>query len=319
MRQWWPVVVAAVVVLSAGTTPLAAAVDGGSPPGPAQTNATPASNASSPFATQGDLIGQRLSAEAFEIRLQNAPTATARARIVADEVDRVEAQLTLLRQRFETVRAARQSGSVEDDQYESRTGQLLDAAQTLDARVDRIQTAVNQTDESALSEAGVTRERTDTLRSRTDQLRTALESGAGPGGIDREFYRQVRLVADQYNQEFADEDLGVLGTYLSNERVNVQIMQSDGTAEVISFRMTGATRVRDLRAGGHENATIQARLDEATARQVVNSDAPLDAANQAFLSGEIVVRGLTPYNRIKWRLTNTLVDAARALSEAVGV
>jgi hypothetical protein len=302
-----------IVVLSAGTGPLVVPAERGTQPGAAQTNATPASNAPNPLTAQGDLIGQRLDSETFGIRLENATTPAERAQIIAGETIRAETRLTRLQQRFETVQSARQSGSTGPDTYETRTTLLLDGTRALDARVSRIQTAANQTNESELSQAGVSRERINRLESRTDQLRQTVEADAGPGGLDRGFYRQVRLVTDQYNEAFADEDLGVLGTYLRNERVNVQIVRADGAVEVVSFRMTDETQVRDLRAGAHENATVQARMDEATARRIVNSDTPVDAANRAFLSGEIDVQGLTSYNRIKWLLTNTLADAARTL------
>lgn len=277
------------------------------------TDASPGTDASGTIGSQGATIGTEIRLGSFETRFSNADSPSARAQVIAGELDRTERQVRTLESRLETLTTQRERDTIDQGTYESRSLRISSSARTQAAVLDRIQRRATDVDATALERAEVTTERIERLRSRTEELVAAGGEGA-TSRLEPEFYRQVRTVATGYNEDVASQDLGVLGAYLDNERVNLHVVRTDGETEVVSFRTTADTRVRELRAGPHPDASVRVTVDESTARNIVQSDDPGEQANDAFLDGEIDVDGLGRYNALRW----TIVKVALFIVQVIG-
>ncbi len=281
------------------------------------TDANPGSAASSTIAVQGAAIEQTVQTEAFTARVAAAETPAGRAEAVADALARLETRVETLEGRLRTLEAARANESLGTATYEARTARIAASARIQQAVLQRAQEAAAELDAETVREANVTTDRFETVRSRIDRL-VAVDTTTATGQLGSSFYRGIRTVATKYNENVAAENLGVLGTYLDGERVNLHILRRDGETAVVSFRTTETTRVRDLQAGPHPDATVRIRVDESTARRLLDSDRPAQAANQAFLNDEITITGLGIYNTIKWGITSAVVFLVRLIVGLVG-
>lgn len=305
---------AAAVLLLVGTAVVALpAVDGGGA-GTVQAEDTPVGTVgSSLLDVQGARIERTLELETLSVRLERANTSADRARVLAGALDRVERRVGSLETRLERLRTARDDGSVTEDTFAVRVAPLASAARTQSALLDRVAAAAETVDDATLREAGVTPDRIGDLRTRVDRVATAGRGVFETDGLDAGFYDRVATVAEEYNRGTAEENLGLLGAYLAGERINLRIVTDDGDVETVSFRMTPARKVRDLRAGPHPDATLRVTTGETTAREVVNSSSPARAASEAFLDGEVRVDGIGPWNALKWTLIGAAVELLRAI------
>jgi hypothetical protein len=306
----WPTFVLVVALVLAAT--VGAANPFGATAQEATTNEAPSGAViSSALGVQGARIGAAIDVDTFRTRFAEAETPDARAEIVADTVSRTERRLVGLESRLRSLRTARANGSIGSDTYAVRVAPVAANAQSLARVIAEVETTSDDMDAETLREAGVSRDRIDALSSRIDRVVAAGEGAITSDGIDRGLYRKITTAAETYNREIAESNLGVLGTYLGGERINVYIITNDGDTDVISLRMTERNRIRDLRPGAHPDATLRVTADEATARRVVNNDVPSRAANRAFLEGDITIDGLGRYNAIKWLLIAPVIEIIR--------
>ena len=280
------------------------------------TAASPGEEAAGTVGSQGATIQGELRVATFESRLDDADSDSARAAVIATELDRVETQVTTLESRRQTLAEERADGALDEGTYASRATRLGANARTEAAVLERIERRATAVDDAPLRDAGVTTERIETLQSRTDEL-VAVGDGNAGAELNRDFYRKVRTAAVVYNEEVASQNLGVLGTYLDGERVNLHVVREDGETEVISFRTTGDNRIRELRAGPHPDASLRVAVDESTARAIVDSEESVETANQAFLDGEITIDGLGTYNTVRWVVVNVVLALGRLIASLV--
>lgn len=315
MTRWPTFVLVAALVLAAA---LGAADPFGATAQEATTSEVPpGAVTSSALGVQGARVGATIDVDTFRTRFVAAETPAARAGIVADTVNRTERRLVGLESRLESLRTARANGSIGSDTYAVRVAPVAANARSLRRVIVEVEAASADVDAETLRKAGVSRDRIDVLLTRIDRVAAADEGPITANGIDPELYRKITTAVETYNREVAGSNLGVLGTYLGGERINVHIVTKDGDTDVISLQMTERNRIRDLRPGAHPEATLRVTADEATARQVVNSDAPSSAANRAFLTGDITVDGLGRYNAVKWVLISRVTGLVRVAIETL--
>ncbi|WP_396613920.1 hypothetical protein ACH9L7_18905 (plasmid) [Haloferax sp. S1W] len=277
------------------------------------TASEPGPSVSTVIAVQDTTVHQSIEVAKFQSRLSAADTTDSKARVIADELDRVETRLKTLEARLDRHREARANGSIGFDTYAMRVAPVAAGARSLDARIGRIRLAADSIDADTLRDANVTSDRIEAVQSRIDLVIAADERTLEPAPLGPAFYRQLATVAETYNNNEA-VDLGVLGSHINGERINLHITTADGDTAVVSFRITEQSRVRDLRAGPHPDATLRVTTNESTARRLLNDDHPGAAVSQAVVDGGISIDGLGRYNAVKWLLLTTVLDVMRAIA-----
>ncbi len=115
---------------------------------------------------------------------------------------------------------------------------------------------------------------------------------------------------DLYNQNTDGLDLGPLAGQIENKRVNMYVRDGGETA-VYSFRMTGDAKVRDLREGPHEAASLRMDTDRDTIESIAASADGQQAADRfadAVRDGDIVIGGEDGhlFAQITWTVLNAL-------------
>ena len=135
----------------------------------------------------------------------------------------------------------------------------------------------------------------------------ALGEPVGPadGGSDAAVYRQVSSFAAAYDEE--QPALGFGGRFARGNVVNFHVVGPDG-ATVVSFRLTEANRIEDLRAGARTDARLRVETDRATFDRVVAADRPGDAFARALDSGAVRISGRGPASGTVWAVLNVLRD-----------
>jgi hypothetical protein len=282
--------------------------------GGALSNATAGETLSSAFATHGATLDGRLAVEEFLTRLDGAETPAERARAIARVVNRTRNRVVALERRLETLRTGRSNGSIDDGEFAVRAAPLVATARERRPLLAAVQSASEDVDAEVLEMAGVTRDGIAALDARLEAVAVASPRERVGDGVDGDFYRQIARVAATYNDRLAGRDLGVLGSYLDEERVNLRIRTGDGDAAVVSFRMTASNRVRDLRAGPHPGASVRVTMSESTARRLVDGDDPIEATSDAFLAGDIDVDGLGAYDALRWLAIDLVLDVVHVLN-----
>lgn len=291
--------------------------------GPLATAQEPSQASSGEFTSsvldiQAGRIDGELRRAAFQERLDGTEGAE-RAEVIAAELNRTEGRLSILEARLETLQSSRDNGSITGDEYAVRVAPVASDARALGQVVERATVAASDINNETLQEVGITQTRLSEIETRINRVVNADEGAVATTGLGTGFYRQVAEAAERYNQQVMINDLGLLGRYVSSERITLRIIGHDGSTNVISFRTTEDGRVRDLRAGAHPNPTLRVTTDETTARTVVNSDQPGMAANQAFLEGKIRFEGVGAYNTVKWILIESMTDITRRVASETNV
>jgi hypothetical protein len=262
---------------------------------------------------QGATVDGAIRVQTVNQQLEAATTPSERAHVIARTVERTRGPVDRLKEQFEQLQAARDSGSIDEQTYVTRLGVLAARAHSLQDVTERLQVTASDIDSATLREAGVSREQITTLDERLEPIVTAGDELRDTGALDPSFYRHIGVVAAAYNDVAAERDLGLLGTYLSGERVNLHVVTSDGDTEMVSFRTTETTQVRELRAGPHPDATVRVTISESTARQVLGSEDPVVAANEALLSGAIELDGFGTLNAVRWLVISVVVGTVQVL------
>jgi hypothetical protein len=105
--------------------------------------------------------------------------------------------------------------------------------------------------------------------------------------FDGEFYDRVASFAGAYNER--QPDLGAAGELARGEIVNLHVVAPGGEEGVVSFHLTDDNRIRDLRAGPREDATIRIEMEKATFDRIAGADDPGAEFEQALEDGEVSV------------------------------
>ncbi len=298
-----------------------AAVPGGVTTGaiqrPATADISPGTAVSGALDAQDQVVSGSIGRSGLEQRLAATESPTGRAGVIATELDRLETRLADVENRIRTLRAARDDGSIERGTYAVRVAPVVVTARSVNDSLGRLETAATGVENETLREAGVTAARIETLRNRTRQV-VATDAGAlATGTLGRGFYRQVATAVETHNAQVGDRDFGVLGSVFGGERVTVRVVTDAGTTETFSFRTTETGRIRDVRAGDHPSTTLVVTTDEATARQIANSDDPAETASEALYDGDITLHGLGPVKRVRMFVVGGVVDVVRAAVSSV--
>lgn len=111
-------------------------------------------------------------------------------------------------------------------------------------------------------------------------------------------YEQLGSYVDEYNQAVASTDLGLVGSQLQNEVVNLYVTAEGGEA-VFSFRTDGDNRIDGFRRGPDEDATVRMETDRPTVDRITESDAPVDEFRRAVLE-DVDIHGIGVVNAGKW-------------------
>lgn len=124
---------AVLVVLAVTLAPVAAAVPAGSPATTPteQTAVEPGERLSGAVAVQGAELAGDVDERALAVRLTRANGSTAKAAVIADETDEIEARLDALEQRKQRLKQARDNGSISQAAYRSEIAELAARLATL--------------------------------------------------------------------------------------------------------------------------------------------------------------------------------------------
>lgn len=268
----------------------------------------PGATASGALSVQGATLDRSLEVTTLHLRFERADSPTERTRVAGTALDSVERRVSRLERRLASLREARANGSLGDGEFTTAVAPVVASARSLDGLLAQVRTESGDFDRETNRNVG---ERIEDVQSRIDRLLAVDDGAFADARLGGDFYDQVAILADAYNERVESIDMGVLGGYLNGERVNLHVKRTDGGTEVVSLRTDGDMRIRDLSAGRHSDASLRMEVDEATAREILDSDTPGAAANRAFLRGEIEVDGLGPFNAIKWTVTNLIMGLLR--------
>jgi hypothetical protein len=269
--------------------------------------------ASSLFEVQEARTAGTVELETLRVRIERANVPTERAGVLADALDDVETDVDTLETRLERLRTARENGSLPEGGFAVRVAPVASAARARGALLEHVAATAGEIDDATLRAAGAAPDRIASLRERVDRVAQAGRGALEADGLGRAFYRRIVAAAERHNRETAGENLGLLGSYLRGERINLRIRTGNGDAEVVSFRTTRTMEVRELRAGPHPDASLRVTTDAATASEIANDTTPARAASEAFLDGEISIDGLGLWNALKWALITAAVELVRAV------
>jgi hypothetical protein len=128
-----------------------------------------------------------------------------------------------------------------------------------------------------------------------------------------EAFAEYEGMVGVYNESITSVDVGVAGEQLANERVNLVVTDTNGTAATISFRMDSQLRMTELQLGEHPDATLRMSTDRATFDGILAADNPAVAFRNAVTNGDITFDGLGTTNAVKWSVINTVGNLARSL------
>lgn len=312
-----PALAVTLVVLASATMAGAAIAAHSGPPLQTDnaTRAEPGPSVAGVIGVQGATLDRSIAVEDIRTRLDSAETPSERAEVLADALDRADGRLGPLESRLQTLQTARANGSMSEATYARRVAPVVASARSLDAVVEQVDDAAAGMNPETRRSAGVTTDRIAPLQSRIDQVVAADEGAVPIGSLDQAFFDRIATVATAYNGKAGSIDLGMLGSMASEERINLHIDRTDGGTSVVSFRTTGATRVHDLRAGPRPDATMRIRIDETTARRLLNTDDRGSAVSQAVTSGAITVDGLGTYNAVRWTIASTVIGLIGAVAD----
>lgn len=303
MTRWPSLLVVAVLVLSA------TAIAGGMLVTTAAENdgdVSPGESVSGVIDVQGATVDQTVSVATFQTRLSDGATPAERAAVVSTTLDRTERRLETLERRLQRLETARTDGSISRDEYRTRLATVIANTRVLDDLTTRIERASEGIDDETLRDAGVSAERISSLQTRIDRVLAAQPDGESDT-IDPAFVEQIATVAEAYNERVKRDELGVLGSMIAGERINLHIVRPDGDHAIVSFRTTESARVRQLRAGPHPDSTVRITVGESNAKRLVYANDPGRATSEAFADGEIRVTGIGYLNAIKWFVVDTVL------------
>ena len=141
-----------------------------------------------------------------------------------------------------------------------------------------------------------------------------IGSGSASADPSREasLYERLASYVGEYNLAIEGTDLGALEGRLSNETIDLSVTTDDGDT-VFSFRMDGNDRIKGFRRGSRGDATVRMATDTATVDRLTGSETPATEFRQAVIDGDVVIRGVGPVRRIRWRTFDVLTDLTGSL------
>lgn len=197
-----------------------------------------------------------------------------------------------------------------DLNLDSATGEAarLRAAATdlhlLAVRTDRV---ASDLPDGVRAEHGLTDERIERLRRGASRL--AGERGPfGPA-----FYTNLSLMVDRYNE--GAEPSGFVANRLTGEVVNLRVTAPAETT-VVSTAVADDGRLRDVRAGARDDATLRMTTDRETMAEILAADDPQAALLAAIDRGDVTIRGLGAVNRLKWFVFGLLLTSRKATARS---
>ena len=146
----------------------------------------------------------------------------------------------------------------------------------------------------------------------TSGAAVAQSASDQPEWADEAFAEYEGMVA-VYNESITEVDLGVAGSQLAGERVNLAVTDANGSTATFSFRMDSELRMTELEQGARSDATLRMSTDRETFQQVLNADNPAVALRNAVMNDDITFDGLGTANAVKWTVINTVADLGRML------
>lgn len=255
----------------------------------------------------------------FETRLSAAATDSERAAVIARSLNASRMQVSMLESRLEALRARRMNGSISRGWFAVETSWLLSSAEEQRAVTARLERATRTVPQDELARRNAAAAQIQRLQDRIDRLLATEVPEIHRTSFDRQFYRDLAVVVERFNESAESTNLGVLRPLFDREQVNVYIDGTDRSPSVVSFRTTDQPRITDLRAGERANATVRMRMDERTARRLVNAERPGRVFARAFLNDEISVRGIGLLNRLKWSVRSIVFAITRLLADGGGL
>jgi len=148
-----------------------------------------------------------------------------------------------------------------------------------------------------------------------DRIRRGTRALAGPAGpFGPSFYRNLSLMVVRYNER--GDAPGFVATRLTGEQVTLRVEAENGSTAV-SFAVDDDGRLRDVRVGTRDDATLRMTTDRATMREITAAADPQAALLEAIDRGDVALRGLGALNRVRWFVYGFLMNAADAVRGTV--
>ena len=131
---------------------------------------TPGERMSGVIGVQEAEVDGELASRSFEARLADAETETARAAVVADQIDRNERRLAELQERQRELRERREAGNVSPGAYAARTAAIGATVASVNRTTDRSAEVAAELPSELREERGIDAERIQTLKGRASEL-----------------------------------------------------------------------------------------------------------------------------------------------------
>ncbi|MFQ3319160.1 MAG: hypothetical protein ACI8UR_000552 [Natronomonas sp.] len=109
--------------------------------------------------------------------------------------------------------------------------------------------------------------------------------------------QDAETVAETYNDNI-DQVPDVIKNRFADERVEISVEASDGTAQTYTAVTDEQARIQELKEGS-DDPTIHVSTDEETINEVANADDPKAAGLEAYNSDEVTVEGVGFTNKVK--------------------
>lgn len=252
----------------------------------------------------------------FETRFEAAPTDEARAAVLARSLNGTRMQVAMLEMRLRILESRRANGSISEDWFAIEVSWLRSQAVYRGKLAERLERAARTVPREDLGARNASVERIERLQERIDRLLATDAPAIHRTTFDRQFYREVALFVERFNESADASEAGALGDLLDGETVNLYIESTRGPPAVVSFRTTDTARIVDLRAGERANATVRMRMDEQTARRLLTADDPYRVLTAALVRGDVSTRGIGIGNGLKWGVRGIALGIVRALLDA---
>ncbi|MFB6079424.1 MAG: hypothetical protein ABEJ81_00230 [Haloferacaceae archaeon] len=170
------VVVTLVVAIALATVPSGGLAQSG------DASVAPGERFAGVVGVQGAELGGAVATRTLQVRLARAESPSARAAVVADQVNGTRERIDELARRRERLREARNNGTISEGQYRARLARLVAESHALQRRVNRTADASRDVPDAALRAHGVEPDELDRLRRGAGNL-TGPEVAAVARGI----------------------------------------------------------------------------------------------------------------------------------------
>lgn len=228
-----------------------------------------------------------ITVEYFNTQLATAGTEADRAEVIASSLNASRQRVMMLENNLETLEAKKMNGSINQGWFDIELSWLLAAAENQEQVLMRLERAAQTSSQEELAQRNATIESINQIQNRVGRLLDKDNPDIHQTTFDRQFYKELSSFSERFNEDTRTGESGELDDLFDGEWVNLHIESDRGPTAVLSFLATDNTRIVDIRAGQHPDASVRMVMDERTARELITSESPGLAFTTAVQEEEI--------------------------------